>query len=233
MLHDVTIERVDLRVADAGRAQAFYELLAGGEVPLAFLSDGVRAERSPRPAAGLFHTALRFSTREALGAALRRITGSGARLTGASDHGVSEALYLDDPDGNGVELYWDRPREVWPEAMFTEPLPLEPLLEIADDDPPTRTVDIGHVHYKATSIAAARDFWLGLGMQETASILDQATFLASDGYHHHVGANVWYSGGRPPQPRDLPGLERVVIRGAGVEPGEWQEPCGTIVEIVA
>jgi catechol 2,3-dioxygenase len=229
MLQDVTIERVDLRVADAGRAQAFYEELVAGEPPLAFLSDGVRAERSPRPAAGLFHTAIRFSTREALGAALVRVRDAGIRLTGASDHGVSEALYLDDPDGNGVELYWDRPREVWPDAMFSEPLPLEPLLEMAAEG---GTVDVGHVHYKAPEIAAARDFWLGLGMTETASILDQATFLAADGYHHHVGANVWYSAGKPPQPRDLPGLERVVVRGSGIEPGEHEEPSGTIVEIV-
>ena len=228
MLQDVTIARVDLRVADFNRAFEFYAHLADGVVPIGFQSEGVRAERSPRPASGLFHTAIRFSTREALGAALRRLLEAKIPLTGASDHGVSEALYLDDPDGNGVELYWDRPREVWPEAMFSEPLPLEPLLEIAADG---GTVDIGHVHYKAPEIAAVRDFWLGLGMEETASILDQATFLASDGYHHHVGANVWYSAGKPPQPRDLPGLERVIILGKGVEPGERQEPCGTIVEI--
>ena len=228
-MHDVTLERVDLRVADAGRAQAFYEALAGGPVPMDFLDEGVRAERSPRPAAGLFHTALRFSTREGLGAALQRVGGAGVRLTGASDHGVSEALYLDDPDGNGVELYWDRPRDEWPEAMFSDPLPLEPLLEIAA---PSGSVDIGHVHYKAGDLAAVRDFWLGLGMTETASILDQATFLAADGYHHHVGANVWRSAGRPPQPRDLPGLERVVIRATGVERGERTEPCGTIVQVV-
>ena len=229
-MHDVTIERVDLRVADAGRAQAFYEEIAGGGVPIGFLSDGVRAERSLRPAAGLFHTAIRFPTREALGAALQRVQAAGIRLTGASDHGVSEALYLDDPDGNGVELYWDRPRELWPDAMFSEPLPLAPLLEIAaeSEDP----VDIGHVHYKAGDVQAVRDFWLELGMKETAALHDQATFLAADGYHHHVGANVWYSAGRPPQPRDLPGLERVVLRAAGVEPGDRAEPCGTIVQIV-
>ena len=228
-MHEVSIERVDLRVADTGRAQAFYEEIAGGPVPMEFISEGVRAERSPRPAAGLFHTALRFSTREALGAALKRVAAAGIRLTGASDHGVSEALYLDDPDGNGIELYWDRPREVWPKAMFSEPLPLEPLLEIAAEG---GTLDIGHVHYKAPEIGAARDFWLNLGMSETASILDQATFLAADGYHHHVGANVWFSNGKPPQPRDLPGLERVVIRASGAEPGEHTEPCGTIVQVV-
>ena len=230
MLHDVTIEQVVLRVADVARAEDFYAHLAGGAAPLTFISEGVRPERSPRPAAGLFHTAIRFSTREALGAAVRRVRDGGIRLTGASDHGVSEALYLDDPDGNGVELYWDRPRDVWPDAMFSDPLPLEPLLEIAAEG---GTVDIGHVHYKATELESVSAFWQELGMRETASILDQATFLAADGYHHHVGSNVWYSRGRPPQPRDLPGLERVVIRGKGAAPGERQEPCGTTVEIVA
>ena len=230
MLHDVTIERVDLRVADAGRAQAFYERLAGGPVPMGFESDGVRPERSPRPAAGLFHTAIRFSTREALGAALLRAGDDGIPLTGASDHGVSEALYLDDPDGNGVELYWDRPREEWPDAMFSEPLPLAPLVAVAAEG---GAVDIGHVHYKAPDIGSVREFWQDLGMTESAAILDQATFLAADGYHHHVAANVWFSAGKPPQPRDLPGLERVVIRAKGTEPGAREEPCGTIVEIVA
>ena len=228
-MHGVSIERVDLRVADTSRAQAFYEDIAGGAVSLGFESDGVRAEPSPRPAAGLFHTALRFSTREGLGSALKRVLGQGIPLTGASDHGVSEALYLDDPDGNGIELYWDRPRELWPKAMYSDPLPLEPLLELPDVQ---SSFDIGHVHYKAPDVALARGFWLELGMTETTSILDQATFLAADGYHHHVGANVWFSAGKPPQPRDLPGLERVVIRAQGVEPGERTEPCGTIVEVV-
>ncbi len=229
MLQNVTIERVDLRVADAARAEAFYALLAGGGHPVGFIAGGVKAERSPRPAPGLFHTALRFSTREALGAALRRVAGADVRLTGASDHGVSEALYLDDPDGNGVELYWDRPREVWPEAMYTAPLPLEPLFAIAADG---GSVDIGHVHYKAGDLAATGRFWLDLGMEQTAAILDQALFFAADGYHHHVGANNWYSDGLEPQPRDLPGLERVVIRAEGTEPGERREPNGTLVEIL-
>jgi catechol 2,3-dioxygenase len=228
VLQNVTIERVDLRVADAARAEDFYALLAGGGHPVGFVTDGVKAERSPRPAAGLFHTALRFSTREALGAALRRVADAGIPLTGASDHGVSEALYLDDPDGNGVELYWDRPREVWPEAMFTAPLPLEPLFAIARDD---GSVDVGHVHYKAGDLPTTAKFWLDLGMEQTAAVLDQASFFAADGYHHHVGANNWYSKGLEPQPRDLPGLERVVLRADGVEPAELTEPNGTIVEL--
>jgi catechol 2,3-dioxygenase len=229
VLKDVAIERVDLRVADVPRAEGFYRDILGGPPPLGLLQ-AERHERSPRPAAGLFHTAFRFPTRAGLGGALRRLQASGIALTGASDHGVSEALYCDDPDGNGVELYWDRPREVWPEAMFSEPLPLEPLLELAVDEP---VMDVGHVHYKAGDLEAATRFWLDLGMEQTAALLDQASFLAADGYHHHVGANNWHSRGLPPQPRELPGLERVVIRAQGVEPGERPEPCGTIVEIVA
>lgn len=228
MLRDVSIERVDLRVADPAAAEDFYRRLLHGEPPVGFLQ-AERRERSPRPAAGLFHTAFRFPTRAGLGGALVRLRDARIPLTGASDHGVSEALYLDDPDGNGLELYWDRPREVWPEAMFTDPLPLEPLLEMAEQEP---VMDIGHVHYKVGDLAAAGRFWLELGLEQTAALLDQAAFFAADGYHHHVGTNNWFSRGRPPQPADLPGLERVVMHASGIEPGEWREPCGTIVEVV-
>lgn len=228
MLHDVSIDRVDLRVADAGRSHDFYASLLDAEPPLEFITDGVRAERSPRPAAGLFHTAFLFSERAALGAALRRVAEQRIPLTGASDHGVSEALYLDDPDGNGIELYWDRARDLWPEELFSDPLPLEPLLAIAE---PGGDVRIGHVHFKASDLDVTTRFWLDLGMELKASLLDQASFLSSDGYHHHVGANVWHSRGRPLTPRDLPGIDRVVIGGQGVEPGERTEPNGTVVEI--
>ena len=228
MLRDVSIQRVDLRVADPAAAEDFYRHLLHGEPPVGFVQ-AVRREPSPRPAAGLFHTAFRFPTRAGLGGALERLRDAGIPLTGASDHGVSEALYLDDPDGNGVELYWDRPRDVWPEAMFSDPLPLEPLFEMAEQEP---VMDVGHVHYKAGDLDRVARFWLDLGMEQTASLLDQAAFFAADGYHHHVGSNNWFSRGLPPQPDDLPGLERVVMRAEGVEKGERQEPCGTIVEIV-
>jgi catechol 2,3-dioxygenase len=229
MLHDVTIERVALRVADAERSHDFYARLLDAEPPLDFITDGVRAEPAPRGAAGLFHTAFLFSERAALGAALRRVAESGIGLTGASDHGVSEALYLDDPDGNGIELYWDRSRELWPEEMFTAPLPLEPLLAIAAAG---GSMGIGHVHFKASNLEATTRFWLDLGMELKASLLDQAAFLSADGYHHHVGANVWMSLGQPPAPEALPGISRVVLSAQGVEPGERVEPNGTVVEIV-
>ena len=128
---------VTLRSADRGRSEAFYREVAGlqeigsGELgwegaPLVrVVEDGVAGGHAPRAATGLFHTALRYSDRAALGRALERVVRAGL-LTGASDHGVSEALYLDDPDGNGVELYVDRPREAWP--------------------PPARGREGGHVH---------------------------------------------------------------------------------------
>jgi catechol 2,3-dioxygenase len=151
----VDIGHVHLKVADIDRALGFYCGVLGFEVmarmggQAAFVSAGgyhhhiglntweSRGATPPPPGhTGLFHTAIRYPTRRALAVALRRIVEAGVRLTGASDHGVSEALYLNDPDGNGLELYWDRPREHWPRpadgsdgvAMFTAPLDLQDLL---------------------------------------------------------------------------------------------------------
>jgi catechol 2,3-dioxygenase len=153
----VEIGHVHLKVADLDRALAFYEGVLGFEVvqrmgaSAAFLSAGGyhhhiglntwerRGGSGPAPGTtGLYHFAIRYPDRAALGDALRRLQQAQVPLEGASDHGVSEALYLRDPDGNGVELYWDRPREHWPRtkdgelAMVTEPLDLEDLLSAAN-----------------------------------------------------------------------------------------------------
>jgi catechol 2,3-dioxygenase len=220
------VRSVELRVDDLDAARAFYERVVGLEpegdslrassaAPLVHLrADGVTA-RAPRRAAGLFHTAFRFPTRADLADALRR---AAPYLTGASDHGVSEALYLDDPDGNGVELYWDRPRNQWPPptqpgekvGMFTIALDLQDLLATPDAD---SLVDIGHVHLKVADVERAVDFWTGsMGLELMTRYGADAAFVAADGYHHHVGLNQWLSAGADPGPRDLPGLERVVLR---------------------
>jgi catechol 2,3-dioxygenase len=150
----VDIGHVHLKVADVDRGLEFYCGVLGFELmqrygpDAAFISAGgyhhhigLNSWESkggpppPRGSTGLFHTAIRYPTRASLADALQRLIEAGIRLTGASDHGVSEALYLDDPDGNGVELYWDRPRAEWPEPgpgekvhMYTHPLDLEGLL---------------------------------------------------------------------------------------------------------
>ena len=150
------IGHVHLKVADLERSLRFYRDLLGFELQqyygesAAFISAGgyhhhiglntwySKEGKPPHPqATGLFHTAILYPTREDLAQILKRLVEAGYPLTGASDHGVSEALYLDDPDGNGVELYWDKPREEWPTdvkgnlKMVTEPLDLKSLIQLA------------------------------------------------------------------------------------------------------
>lgn len=191
---------------------------AGDDRPLIRLVESPDAPPAPARAAGLFHTAIRFSTRPALADALRRVAEAGFRLTGASDHGVSEALYLDDPEGNGVELYWDRPRDVWPTTpeggidMFTAPLDVRGLLAAAEGGASDPAADVGHAHLRVTDLGRAVGFWRdALGMDLKVMYGDQAAFLAAGDYHHHIGANVWRSGGGPPLPEDALGLERVTL----------------------
>lgn len=149
----VSIGHVHLKVAGLERALGFYRDVLGFEVTQGYGEDAVfvsaggyhhhiglntwesKGGSPPAPGTtGLYHVAILYPTRAALADALRRVNRAGIRLTGAADHGVSEALYLNDPDGNGVELYWDRPREQWPRgadgglAMYTRRLDLEGLL---------------------------------------------------------------------------------------------------------
>jgi catechol 2,3-dioxygenase len=156
----VQMGHVHLKVADLERALAFYNGVLGFDITqrfgrsAAFLSAGgyhhhiglntweSQGGRPPGPGTtGLYHLAIVYPTRAALADALRRLIATGVPLDGAADHGVSEALYLRDPDGNGVELYWDRPKDAWPRdprgelAMFTHPLDLEDLLAEAPINP--------------------------------------------------------------------------------------------------
>ncbi|HEX8855120.1 MAG TPA: hypothetical protein VF752_05915, partial [Thermoleophilaceae bacterium] len=139
-LPDAThIGSVLLRAAGPEQLRAFYEDTLG--VPSGLMRFERADEVAPRHSTGLYHTAIRFPTREALASALRRAMHSTARMGGASDHGVSEALYMSDMEGNGVELYWDRPREVWPHepdgrlSMYTIPLDVPGLLELPEVEP--------------------------------------------------------------------------------------------------
>jgi len=154
---DTRIGHVHLKVSDLDKALAFYQGLLGFEImqrygtQAVFISAGgyhhhiglntwfsKNAPPAPQRACGLFHTAIVYPTRKDLAIVLKRLVEAGYPLTGASDHGVSEAIYLDDPDGNGVELYWDKPRENWPLdatgnlQMITEQLDLDDLLREAN-----------------------------------------------------------------------------------------------------
>lgn len=227
------IGTVHLQVADLPRALAFYvDLLglrviaaAGGEAHLsatgtepALLRLTSRSGATPRPrgVTGLFHVAWRAPDRRELGRWLRRLLEARVPLHGASDHGVSEALYLPDPDGLGVELYCDRPRALWPRrgphvAMVSERLDTADLLAAADGTGPWdgahAATDIGHVHLCVSSLKAAEAFYVeGLGFEVMQRDYPGALFLAAGGYHHHLGANTWQSGGGPPPPETAVGL---------------------------
>src|SRR5919107_1413794 len=179
------IARVVLRVSDLDRSIDWYGRVVGlalrerqnGQATLGAPGGGpalleLRAAEkpgtAPRHAAGLFHTAFRYPTRGALGAALERIVRGRESFTGASDHAVSEALYLDDPDGLGVEIYRDRPRDEWPPPrpgdkvfMTTEPLDAEGVLAAAEGDLPEAAfgTDVGHLHLKVADVEQAVAFW--------------------------------------------------------------------------
>src|SRR3954468_9050303 len=249
------IGHVHLKVADIEKALQFYRDLLGFQVmqwygdQAVFISAGgyhhhiglntwhsKNAPPAKSDGVGLYHTAILYPTRKDLGEIYRRLRAANYPLTGASDHGVSEALYMDDPDGNGVELYFDRPREVWPPpsapgdkvGMFTAPLDLESLLAAGEAEPEGgAVVDVGHVHLKVSDVERSVGFWSGeLGFDVMARWHDQAAFLAVGGYHHHIGMNTWQSRGAAPGPRELPGLEEVRLRTGAESPVTIEDPDG-------
>ncbi|GAA0507210.1 catechol 2,3-dioxygenase [Halorubrum aquaticum] len=225
------IGRVALRVGDLESTITFYRdviglsvlerndaaaTLGAGGTPLLELAADPDAPERGRGDAGLFHTAFRVPSRGALGDALERIRDRW-ELDGASDHDVSEALYLADPEGNGVEVYRDRPREEWSTVgdgqvrMVTEPLDLEGVAASAtgEDRAPADT-DVGHVHLEVTSIDAFERFYIaGFGFDLRATYPD-ARFVAAGGYHHHVGANTWNGRTEPAAGRGIDWYEVVV-----------------------
>ena len=171
---------------------------------------------------GLFHFALLLPDRRSLAHWLAHAVRARVRLAGASDHCVSEAIYLSDPDRHGIEIYADRPRELWEgevaARMGTDPLDLEGLLGELDD-PETSAFDrqpadtvMGHVHLQVSQIPPSVEFYrdlLGFGLM--AEYGGQAAFLSAGGYHHHVGANTWRSGGSGPPPAGAAALRRFEI----------------------
>jgi catechol 2,3-dioxygenase len=227
---------VHLTVADLARSLEYYEraiglqvhardgatarLGAGGE-DLLVLYEEPGAEPAPRHT-GLFHFALLLPARADLARWLVHAVQDQIPLEGLSDHLVSEALYLRDPDWHGIEIYRDRPRSEWERdgegiRMATLPLDAEDLVGSLESgeagfERMPRGTTMGHVHLQVADVAATEDFYAGtLGFDIKARYGDQATFLSAGGYHHHVGGNTWNSRGASPPPEGAAALRHAVV----------------------
>lgn len=232
------IGAVHLTVSDLERSRAYYrdtiglEDLGGGS----FGAGGVALlhlveEQGVRPSTGycgLFHFALLVPERSDLAAWLRHAVADRVELTGASDHAVSEALYLRDPDGHGIEIYADRPG-VAPERLTSFPLDVDDLLAASDAPAPRLPpgTRMGHIHLRVADIPDTIRFWRDeLGLDLIAQLGDQAAFLSTGGYHHHLGANTWESRGAAQAPEGTARLLRFEIERRGGRGELRRDPSG-------
>lgn len=225
---------VHLAVTDLERAAEFYRrsiglrehargngrsVLGAGAEDLLVLIE----EPAARPAgrhAGLYHFALLHPSRLELSRAARRLLDTGTPISGASDHGISEAIYLPDPEGNGIELAADRGRERWgdlgnPASIGPAPLDLQGLLALSEDEEPRGQVDpdvvVGHLHLHVGDVGRALAFYRDLVGFEVMTQFPGAAFIAAGGYHHHLGLNTWRGEGVPAAPPGGVGLRRWTV----------------------
>ena len=239
---DTGMGAVTLRVADLDTMVAYYRdgvglqvlttagstaVLGRGATPIVVLEHAPAMRHAAPHEAGLFHTAILFDTQADLAAALYSVaTKYPQTFTGSADHLVSNAFYFQDPEGNGVELYWDRDRTEWswthgmvdmatlsvdPNAFIRSHL-TDNALSLAHDRPGR----VGHVHLSVGDVATAKAFYVDrLGFATTAAMGDQALFVSAGGYHHHMAMNTWNSrgAGRRQQALGL-GLVRIEVPGA-------------------
>jgi catechol 2,3-dioxygenase len=225
---------VHLTVTDLDRSVAFYEHAIGlrlhrreggeaamgaGEEDLLVLYEEPGAPRPGRHA-GLYHYALLFPSREELARAALRLAATNTPIQGASDHGTHEAIYLPDPDGNGIELAADRPRERWPKPLNyaggPHPLDLDGLLAAVAGEEPRREAGpglaVGHVHLHVGDLDQGVGFYCDvLGFELMTFMPGAAAFVSAGGYHHHLGFNIWRGYGVPPAPADRVGLRHWTV----------------------
>lgn len=257
------VAQVTLIVRNAARVAGFYRdalgLLLGAEGPETTLaaSDGTVLMRlierpDARPAApgepGLFHTAFLLPTRGDLADWARHAEAIGLGLEGASDHLVSEAIYLSDPESNGIEIYVDRPRASWPmdgDMVKMATLRLDGASLMAEAGPASAPFRfpaggrIGHVHLKVNDLAAAEAFWRDQAGLQVMARYPGAAFLGWGGYHHHIAVNVWSSKGAAARAAGAAGLAGISIAMAEAarglpEPGvSLADPAGNVVRFAA
>jgi len=234
---DTAMGAVTLKVGDLDRMIAYYrdavtlQLIANDGATAVLGREGIpvlRLEHAPElraaapRSAGLFHTAIVFEMQTALAAAVYSVARKQpGTFAGSADHLVSQAFYFTDPEGNGVELYWDRERTAWSwthgqvemDTLFLDPdaFLAEHLTEQAAADPVVGGAGVGHVHLSVGDVATARAFYVdALGFDATASLGGSALFVSAGGYHHHMAMNTWNSAGAGRRAPAL-GLGRVDI----------------------
>ncbi len=234
---DTDIGKVALTVSDLERSMQFYTQslglklfgrdgttarLGAGQNEFLELTEIPGARYYPRTT-GLYHFAILVPSRLALALVIQHLAETGTPLGGAADHLVSEALYLADPDENGIEIYRDRPRGEWKLSngqveMATNPLDIDDILsELKGQLEEWRGIDaetrMGHIHLKVANIEDSVAFYCDmLGFQLMARYGPSAAFVSAGGYHHHIGMNTWESRGAPPPPADAVGLRYYTIR---------------------
>jgi catechol 2,3-dioxygenase len=239
---ETRLGNVSLTVADLERSLTFYTQALGfrlhrREGERAYLGAGredlvalteLHGAHQPGRATGLYHFAILVPTRLALAQSLNNLTTVGAFITGFADHLVSEAIYLSDPDGNGIEIYRDRPRLEWQFEggllkMGTEPLDSDALLaELHTETSPwvglaPETV-LGHMHLQVASLAEAQEFYQHvLGFDLVMNIPHSAAFLSAGGYHHHIAINTWHSLGAHPPIHGTTGLRHYSVVLPGIQ----------------
>ncbi|MDQ0276803.1 catechol 2,3-dioxygenase [Arthrobacter silviterrae] len=214
------------------------QYLGRGSVPLVHLQPAGGLHIPGRGEAGLFHTALLFQDQASLAATVASAAQYDPQLfAGSADHLVSEAFYFTDPEGNGIELYWDRPRTEWSwsnGAVEMDSLALPPqrylqqhLTEASVSGQRDAGAGVGHVHLQVGDVATAEKFYVDtLGFEKTAGWHGQALFVSAGGYHHHMAMNVWNSRGAGPR-KDTLGLGEVLITVPG------QDDVGALAERLA
>jgi catechol 2,3-dioxygenase len=234
---DTTLGHVALTVPDLERSLAFYQNVLGlqlrrrenhtaylgaGQSDLLALYENPEAKRVPRTS-GLYHFAILVPSRLELARSLRRLAEAEWPLQGFADHLVSEAIYLPDPDGNGIELYRDRPRDEWPRVdgriqMATDPIDLDGIMAELQAQPAAaahldpQTV-LGHMHLHVGDLQKASTFYHGvLGFDLIATLAHSAEFVSAGGYHHHIAYNLWAGRNVPPPPPDAIGLSYYVVK---------------------